>query len=58
MLEQIQNWYCEAVACHGDDWPKIEKYVAKKLEGVCAADRARLIAEFNAFRPCRSDTFN
>jgi hypothetical protein len=58
MLEQIQSWYREAVDLHGDDWSKIELYVANKLETVSATDRAQLAAEFNTFRVCLSDTLN
>ena len=31
MLEKIEAWYREAATLHGDDWPNIESYVARKL---------------------------
>jgi hypothetical protein len=58
MLEQVQKWYREAVDLHGDDWAKIEQYVAHKLDAIGATDRARLAAEFNAFHVCRSELPN
>jgi hypothetical protein len=51
MLELIQGWYREAAALYGDDWPRIEAYVAQKMSGISQADRAKLESEFSAFRP-------
>ena len=50
MLDKIQRWYQEAVAAYGDDWPKIERYVHKKLSDLSQGDRARLMQEFLAIR--------
>ena len=54
MLDQIQQWYIEAVTLHGDDWPKIEGYVERKMASVNPADRLRLFAAFEALFPCQT----
>ena len=46
MLDKIQLWFREAAALHGDDWPKIEQYVAQRLSGLSPADRSSILQEF------------
>ncbi|HJT42329.1 MAG TPA: hypothetical protein VJ750_02395 [Rhizomicrobium sp.] len=52
MLERIQQWYREAAALHGDDWPSIQQYVIQKMTEISRLDRIRLLEEFNAMQPC------
>jgi hypothetical protein len=46
MLDKIQSWFTEAASLHGDDWTKIEHYVAQRLSGLSAAERCRMLEEF------------
>ena len=43
MLEKIEEWYREAATLHGDDWPNIETYVARKIAAVDSADQSQLL---------------
>jgi hypothetical protein len=45
MLEKIQQWYCEAAILHGDDWPSVEAYVARKIALASSADRTHLLEQ-------------
>jgi predicted NAD-dependent protein-ADP-ribosyltransferase YbiA (DUF1768 family) len=54
MLEEIQQWFKEAVALHGDDWPSIEQYVKGKMAHFTPAQQARLRDEFKAIQPVES----
>jgi hypothetical protein len=45
MLEKIQEWYREAAALHGDDWPNIESYVARKMAAISSADHVQLLEQ-------------
>lgn len=54
MLDQIQQWYMEAVSLHGDDWPNIERYVERKMATINQTDRLRLCEAFRALFPCES----
>ena len=45
MLEKIQEWYLEAAALHGDDWPNIENYVARKIAATNSADHTQLMEQ-------------
>lgn len=53
MLDQIQQWYIEAATLHGDDWPKIERYVERKMAAVNPADRRKLFMAFEVLFPCQ-----
>ena len=52
MLDQIQQWYMEAVSLHGDDWPNIERYVEGKMATISQTDRLKLVEAFEALFPC------
>ena len=43
MLEKIQEWYREAAILHGDDWPTIEAYVARKIASASSAEHRHLL---------------
>ena len=43
MLEKIQEWYREAAILHGDDWPTIEAYVARKIAAASSAEHRHLL---------------
>ena len=58
MLDQIQQWYIEAVSLHGDDWPNIERYVERKMATINQADRLRLREAFQALFPCENSLPN
>lgn len=45
MLEKIEEWYREAATLHGDDWPNIETYVARKIAAASSADHRRLLEQ-------------
>ena len=45
MLEKIQEWYLEAAALHGDNWSKIESYVAQKIAAVGRTDHAQALEQ-------------
>lgn len=54
MLEEIQQWFQEAVALHGDDWPRIEQYVNAKMAHFTPAEQAQLRDAFKAIQPAQS----
>lgn len=58
MLEKIQQWYLEAAALHGDDWYKIENYVARKIATVSQADHAQLLKQFQILLRDKSEILN
>lgn len=58
MLSIIQGWFREAVALHGDDWPKIERYVAEKMSNISKAERSHLEWECLAMRSFEGDALN
>jgi hypothetical protein len=45
MLEKIQEWYREAAILHGDDWPTIETYVARKIATASSSDQVHLLEQ-------------
>ena len=48
MLEKIEKWYREAVILHGDDWQKIETYVARKIAAASSADHVQMLERMRA----------
>jgi len=58
MLEKIQQWYLEAAALHGDDWHKIENYVARKIASIGQADHAQLLKQFKILLRDKSEILN
>jgi hypothetical protein len=48
MLEKIEAWYREAANLHGDDWPNIETYVARKIAAASSADHGRFMEQMRA----------
>ena len=54
MLEKIQEWYREAAILHGDDWPTIETYVARKIAAASSSDHMHLLEQMRALLDNRS----
>jgi len=55
MLEKIEEWYREAAALHGDDWPNIENYVARKMASISSADHTQLMEQVRALLRSRGE---
>jgi len=48
MLEKIEEWYREAASLHGDDWPNIENYVARKIAAASSSDHKMFVERIRA----------
>jgi len=58
MLEKIQEWYLEAAALHGDNWPNIESYVTRKIAAVGQADHAQLLEQIRILLRNKGEILN
>ncbi len=58
MLDKIQQWYREAALLHGDDWPNVETYVARKIAAASSADRNHLLEQMQALLGDRNRTLH
>ena len=48
MLDKIEEWYREAAALHGDDWPNIENYVTRKIATISPGDRRQMLEKIRS----------
>jgi hypothetical protein len=58
MLEKIEEWYREAATLHGDDWPNIKTYVARKIAAASSSDHTRLLEQMRALLNDKSEIFH
>jgi hypothetical protein len=58
MLEKIQEWYLEAAALHGDNWPNIESYVTRKIATVDRADHAQMLEQIRILLRNKGEILN
>jgi hypothetical protein len=58
MLEKIQEWYREAAILHGDDWPTIETYVARKIATASSSDHVHLLEQMQALLGNKGEILN
>jgi hypothetical protein len=58
MLEKIEEWYREAATLHGDDWPNIETYVARKIAAASSSDHVKLLEQMRTLLNNKSEIFH
>jgi len=57
-VREIQEWYLEAAALHGDDWSNIENYVARKIAAVDRAEHAQMLEQIRALLRNKGEILN